>query len=96
MSVLNRMTKGFFYVALIALALLQSCVMGVFFSGAVLSVVTAVWTIIKPLPSVMTEKMWLVYLLSGIPASIYIFVYLIVDLIQSRSKKHNNKGNGNQ
>lgn len=96
MSVLNKMTKGFFYVALIALALLQSCVMGVFFSGAVLSVVTAVWTIIKPLPSVMTEKMWLVYLLSGIPASIYIFVYLIVDLIQSRSKKHNNKGNGNQ
>jgi hypothetical protein len=54
-----------------------------------------VWTIIKPLPSVMTEKMWLIYLLSGIPASIYIFVYLIADLIQSRSKKHKKQDNGN-
>ena len=95
MSVLNKTVKGFFYVALMAYALLQSCIVGIFFSGAVLSVVTAVWTIIKPLPSVMTEKMWLVYLLSGIPASIYIFVYLIVDLIQSRSKKHKKQDNGN-
>ncbi len=95
MSVLNKITKGFFYMALVALTLFQSCVMGVFFSGAVLSVVTAVWTIIKPLPSAMTEKMWLVYLLSGIPASIYIFVYLIADLIQSRSKKHKKQDNGN-
>ena len=96
MSVLNKMARGLFYIGLICLMIFQSCVMGVFFSGAVLSVVTAVWTIIKPLPSVMTEKMWLVYLLSGIPASIYIFVFILVDLIQSRSKKHNNKGNGNQ
>lgn len=96
MSVLNKMIRGLFYIGLICLMIFQSCVMGVFFSGAVLSVVTAVWTIIKPLPSVMTEKMWLVYLLSGIPASIYIFVFILVDLIQSRSKKHNNKGNGNQ
>ena len=95
MSVLNKTVRGFFYVALITFALLQSCVMGVFFSGAVLSVVTAVWTIIKPLPSVMTEKMWLVYLLSGIPASIYVFVYLVVDLIKSRSKKHKKQDNGN-
>ena len=95
MSVLNKTVRGFFYVGLTAFALVQSCVMGVFFSGAVLSVVTAVWTIIKPLPSVMTEKMWLVYLLSGIPASIYIFVYLVADLIKSRSKKHNKQDNGN-
>lgn len=95
MSVLNKTVKGFFYVGLTAFALVQSCVMGIFFSGAVLSVVTAVWTIIKPLPSVMTEKMWLVYLLSGIPASIYIFVYLVVDLIKSRSKKHKKQDNGN-
>jgi len=93
MSVLNKMAKGFFYVALVTLALFQSCIMGVFFSGAFLSLVTAVWTIIKPLPSVMTEKMWLVYLLSGIPVSVYIFVYLIADLIKSRSKKHNKQDN---
>lgn len=95
MSVLNKMIRSFFYVALIALALFQSCAMGVFFSGAVLSAVTSVWSIIKPLPSVFTEKMWLIYLLSGVPASIYIFVYLIVDLIKSRSKKHNKQDNGN-
>lgn len=95
MSILNKTVRGFFYVGLIAFALLQSCVMGIFFSGAVLSVVTAVWTIIKPLPSVMTEKMWLIYILSGIPASIYIFVYLVADLIKSRSKKHKKQDNGN-
>ena len=95
MSVLNKTVRGFFYVGLTAFALVQSCVMGVFFSGAVLSVVTAVWTIIKPLPPVMTEKMWLVYLLSGIPASIYVFVYLVADLIKNRSKKHKKQDNGN-
>lgn len=95
MSVLNKTVRGFFYVGLTAFALVQSCVMGIFFSGAVLSVVTAVWTIIKPLPSVMTEKMWLIYLLSGIPASIYIFAYLVADLIKSRSKKNNKQDNGN-
>ena len=96
MSVLNKMTKGLFYIVLICLMLFQSYIMGVFFSGAVLSLITAVWSIIKPLPPVMTEKTWLVYLLFGIPASIYIFVFILVDLIQSHSKKHNKQGNGNQ
>ena len=95
MSVLNKMSKGLFYTFLALYMIIQSYGFALLGSGALLSIVLAVWTIIKPLPSVMTEKMWLVYLLSGIPASIYVFVYLIVDLIKNRSKKHKKQDNGN-
>ena len=95
MSVLNKMFKGLFYVALTALALLQSCVMGIFFSGAVLSIVLSVWTIIKPLPLIVTEKLWLVYLLSAVPLTVIMFFYMLIDLIKAQLKKNNKQDNGN-
>lgn len=86
MLVLNKIAKGIFYLALVAFMLLQSYAIGLFFSGAVLSIVTAVWTIIKPLPAVFTDKMWLVYLLAGIPAGLVIFIMISVDSFSSSNK----------
>ena len=86
MLVLNKLSKGIFYLALVIFMLLQSYAIGLFFSGAILSLVTAVWTIIKPLPAVFTNKMWLVYLLAGIPASLVIFIMIFVDSFRSSKK----------
>ena len=95
MSVLNKMAKGMFYVFLTLYMFLQSAFTGMFFSGAVLSIVLSVWTIIKPLPSVVTGRLWLVYLLSAVPLTLFAFLYMLVDLIKAQLKKDNKQDNGN-
>ena len=86
MLVLNKIIKGIFYLALIAFMLIQSYVIGLFFGGAVLSIATAVWSVIKPLPAVFTDKMWLIYLLAGIPAGLVIFIIIAVNSFSSSKK----------
>lgn len=95
MSVLNKTAKGMFYVFLTLYMFLQSAVTGMFFSGAVLSIVLSVWSIIKPLPSVVTERLWLVYLLSAVPLTVIMFFYMLIDLIKAQLKKDNKQDNGN-
>lgn len=94
MSVLNKMAKRMFYVFLTLYMFLQSAFTGMFFSGAVLSIVLSVWTIIKPLPSVVAERLWLVYLLSAVPLTVIMFFYMLVDLIKAQLKKNNKEDNG--
>lgn len=93
MSVLNKTAKGMFYVFLTLYMFLQSAVTGMFFSGAVLSIVLSVWSIIKPLPSVVTERLWLVYLLSAVPLTVIMFFYMLIDLIKAQLKKDNKEDN---
>ena len=95
MSVLNKTAKGMFYVFLTLYMFLQSAVTGMFFSGAVLSIVLSVWSIIKPLPPLVTERLWLVYLLSAVPLTVIMFFYMLVDLIKAQLKKDNKQDNGN-
>ena len=95
MSVLNKMAKRMFYVFLTLYMFLQSAFTGMFFSGAVLSIVLSVWTIIKPLPLIVTEKLWLVYLLSAVPLTVIMFLYMLIDLIKAQLKKNNKQDNGN-
>ena len=95
MSVLNKMAKGMFYVFLTLYMFLQSAVTGMFFSGAGLAIVLSVWSIIKPLPLIVTEKLWLVYLLSAVPLTVIMFLYMFVDLIKTQLKKNNKQDNGN-
>ena len=85
MSVLNKMSKGLFYTFLALYMIIQSYGFALLGSGALLSIVLAVWTMIKPLPSVITDKLWLVYLLTGVPFGIGIFISMLVDLIKSQS-----------
>ena len=95
MSVLNKMAKGMFYVFLTLYMFLQSAITGMFFSGAGLAIVLSVWSIIKPLPTVITERLWLVYLLFAVPLTLSAFLYMLVDLIKAQLKKDNKQGNGN-
>ncbi len=93
MSVLNKTAKGMFYVFLALYMFLQSAVTGMFFSGAGLAIVLSVWSIIKPLPLFVTEKLWLVYLLSAVPLTVIMFFYMLVDLIKAQLKKDNKEDN---
>lgn len=93
MSVLNKMAKGMFYVFLTLYMFLQSAVTGMLLSGAGLAIVLSVWSIIKPLPSAVTERLWLVYLLSAVPLTLSAFLYMLVDLIKAQLKKDNKEDN---
>lgn len=93
MSVLNKMTKGIFYVFLVLYIFSMSAITGMFFSGAGLAIVLSVWTIIKPLPAVITERLWLVYLLSAVPLTVTAFIYMLVDVIKAQLKKNNKEDN---
>ena len=97
MSVLNRMSKGLFYALLGAYIIGQSYGLSLIVSGALLSAVLAIWTIIKPLPSLVTDKLWLIYFLSGVPFGVGIMISMLVDLVKSRkkSKQDNKQDNGN-
>ncbi len=65
---------------------------GLLTGGSLLSLVLALWSLIKPLPSVFTEKMWLVYLVSGIPGCLYSVVYIIKSTVASGKLKQEQKG----
>lgn len=93
MSILNKTAKGMFYVFLTLYMFLQSAITGMFFSGAGLAIVLSVWSIIKPLPSLVVEKLWLVYLLSAVPLTVIMFFYMLVDLIKAQLKKDNKEDN---
>ncbi len=97
MKVLNKMSKGLFYALLGLYIIGQSYGLSLLVSGALLSAVFAIWTIIKPLPSLVTDKLWLIYFLSGVPFGVGIMISMLVDLIKSRKKSEqdNEQDNGN-
>lgn len=95
MSLKNKLVKGIFYPLLILGTLIQSYILGLLFSGAGLSLVEAVWTIIKPLPAVFTDRAWLIYLLCGIPTGLWVFIFTLISVFKDKSEKHNKQDNGN-
>ena len=95
MKSLNTFVRGMFYFFLVLYMLLQGAVTGLFVSGSLLAFVLAVWSAVSTLPAFLTDKLWLVYLLSASPVTLAVFIYLLVDLIQAQLKKNNKQDNGN-
>ena len=95
MKILNKIWKGLFYPLLIIGVLLASYALGLFLGGAVLAVVMAVWSAIKPLPAICSDKLWLVYLITGAPAGLWSLVVILHGCFPDSLKKHNKQDNGN-
>lgn len=87
MSVRNKLVKGVFYIGLALFTIVQSYIIGLVLSGALLFPVLAVWSIIRPLPLFIMQKLWLIYLIAGIPVGIAVAVYTTLDIAKTRSKK---------
>jgi hypothetical protein len=92
MSSTNKILKSFFYVALALYMTLISCIVGILIGGSIFSIILSAWSLIKPLPEIITQKAWLYHVLTGLIMGFVIEVYLIIDVIKT-SKKGNNKGN---
>ena len=93
MKVISGFIKGLGYIGLFLFTVFQSYAIGLVFSGAGVALIEAVWSIFKPLPSFLTQKAWLVYLLAGIPVSIAVFTYITIDVAKTQLEKHNKQDN---
>lgn len=96
MSVRNKMAKGAFYVLLTFYMIIQSYGIGILIDSVLLSPVLAIWTIIKPLPLFLTQKLWLIWILSAVPFGVAVYIYMLVNLVKANSKNRNKQDNGNQ
>lgn len=95
MSVRNKLAKGVFYIGVALLTGFQSYVIGLLLSGTFISPVLAVWSSIRPLPAFVAQKLWLLYLLAGLPTGIAVAIYTISTVTEDHSKKHKKQDNGN-
>lgn len=93
---IRRLSQSVFYTALMFWVIILSYCIGLLAGGCILSLMLSCYSVFEPLPNLITEKMWLVYLVSGIPVGIYSLVYLIKHLIPRNSKQYKKQGNGNQ
>jgi hypothetical protein len=81
MKALNKLMKALFYAGLALWILIQSYAIGLMAGGAFIAPVFAVWSAINKLPPAVTDRWWLIYLVSGIPVGIYALVYMVKHLI---------------
>ena len=96
MKALNKLMRALFYVGLALWILIQSYAIGLMAGGAFIAPVFALWSFINKLPPAVTDRWWIIYLLSGIPMGIYSLIYLIKRLVPRKSKQDKKQGNGNQ
>jgi hypothetical protein len=93
----NKIAQAFLYMLLHIYMMIVGYCLSLVVSGALLSLVLAVWSAINKIPPAVTDRWWLIYLLTGIPLGIYCYVYQLKGLLKSRQLKQDKKqGNGNQ
>ena len=95
MKVLNKLMRALFYAGLVLWLLIQSYVIGLIAGGAFIAPVFAIWSSINKLPPAVTDRWWIIYLVSGIPVGIYSLIYLIKRLVPHKSKQDKKQDNGN-
>ena len=96
MKVLNKLIRVLFYAGLALWILIQSYAIGLMAGGAFIAPVFAVWSLINKIPPAVTDRWWIIYLVSGIPVGIYSLVYMVKRLVPRKSKQDKKQGNGNQ
>jgi hypothetical protein len=93
----NKIAQAFFYMMLHIYMMIVGYCLSLAVSGALLSLALAVWSAINKIPPAVTDRWWLIYLLTGIPLGIYCYIYQLKGLLKSRQLKQDKKqGNRNQ
>lgn len=84
MKAVNKVFKFFGYVAVYMITFLHCYFMSLFASGALLSIVCAVLSIIMKLPEILTERFWLVYLTASIPIAVIFFIIVVTGVMYKK------------
>lgn len=97
MKLSKIISKGLFFGLLTLYMVVQSYLVSMLLSGAVLALVMAIWSAITKMPSLLVEKTWLVYLLSCAPIAIGIYLSMLIEYIKENKKllqQKNKENNG--
>lgn len=78
---LNKMFRKFMLLLIHTVTLLEMYLLSVITTGAILSVVFSVWSLIKPLPLFVSTNYWTVLLLASVPLCIVYFVIVELDVL---------------
>lgn len=79
-------SRGLFFGLLTLYMIVQSYLVSMLLSGAVLALVMAVWSAVTKMPSLLVEETWLVYLLSCIPVAVGIYLSMLIEYIKENKK----------
>ena len=77
MSMVNKFIKGIWYIGLYLIALIESYLIALLFTGLLASAVCAVWSFITPLPSYIGAHYGILLLQGAIPVSIGLSIYIM-------------------
>lgn len=78
---LNKMFRKFMLLLIHTFTLLEMYLLSVITTGAILSVVFSIWSLIKPLPLFVSTNYWTVLLLASVPLCIVYFVIVELDVL---------------
>lgn len=78
---LNKMFRKFMLLLIHTFTLLEMYLLSVITTGAIISVVFSVWSLIKPLPLFVRTNYWAVLLLASVPLCIVYFVIVELDVL---------------
>ena len=83
----NKLFKFLGYVVIYAITFLQCYCMSLLVSGALLSMYSAILSIVTGLPKIFIERFWLIYLLASIPIAIVFFITVITGTFNTKQYK---------
>lgn len=93
----NKTVQAFFYVILNIYMMLTGYLISIAVTGSFLSLLLAVMSVLKRIPPVLTDRWWIVYLISAIPLGIGLYWYQLVGVVKSiHSKQDKKQDNGKQ
>lgn len=74
---LNNLVKFLGFIFVFFVTVLNSYLIGILLGSVILSLVSAVWSAIHPLPFVLTNYYYLVLLTGSIPIGIVVFIFVV-------------------
>ena len=85
MRLVNNFFKFLGYLGVYFLAFLQSYLISLICTAVIISVVLSVMSIFTLIPYIVSERYWLVYLVSSVPLAIVFFIIIVFDLIDRQT-----------
>lgn len=87
MSIVNKLLKFLGFIGIQLITLLLCFLFCTFFAGTLAALITAFWSIFAPLPALFTEKFYLVYLITGAPFTVMLYISVTYNAYKRVEKK---------
>lgn len=89
MLIVNKFFKALAKLGVHLLCLLECYIVSIAFTSVVLSVIGALWSLFGTLPSLITNRYWLVLIIASIPLALVFFIIVELDLVKKPNENEN-------